>query len=141
MILTGENQRIWRTPFSIPNFYITTLTWTDLGPNPDLCGDGCLYDCKTNVNSYQAVVTYKNSVHTSQKTIMCIHNKEKSVHAHSNETHNILCEVQTKSMYKKGKCDMYSIMKTLPCKHNIAFLCTTVLQVSVNNAFTIILHH
>jgi hypothetical protein len=32
-------------------------------------------------------------------------------------------------------------MKTLPCKHNIAFLCTTVLQVSVNNALTVILHH
>jgi len=78
--MTGVNQRIWRKPYSIPNLCITNLTWTDLGPNPDLCGDSlatnCLCDCTANVHSYQAVVTYKDSVHTSQKTIMCFHYKE-----------------------------------------------------------------
>jgi hypothetical protein len=88
MILTAKSQRIWRKPYSIPKLYTTNLTWTDMGLNTGLCGDSlatnCLCDCTTNVHSYQAVVTYKDAVHTSQKTIMRFHYKEQSVHACSN---------------------------------------------------------
>lgn len=107
MILTGENQRIWRKPYSIPNLCITNLTWTDLGPNQaSVVTAWQLTACVIAQTMYIAI---KLSLHIKiqfipHKKLSCASIiKKNQCMLVLTESRNILCEVQTKSIYKKSK--------------------------------------